>query len=157
MKFLVFKTIMFLMILTFSYDCLAKSTQFGGGADMSKQINISDMLNSPEKYKNEVATITGSIVKVCKKRGCWMELASDKKYQTLTIKVPDGKMVFPMSAMGKTAFATGTLNSMKLNLAKTRDYLAHKAKENQTEFDPSTITQAMTVYRFSPIGVTIVD
>ena len=148
---------MFLMILTFNYDCLATSTQFGGGADMSKQITISDMLNSPEKYKNEVATITGSIVKVCKKRGCWMELASDKKYQILTIKVPDGKMVFPMSAMGKTAFATGTLNGMKLNLDKTRDYLAHQAKENQAEFDPSTITQGMTVYRFSPIGVTIVD
>lgn len=151
------KKIMFLIILIFSCDSFAKSTIFGDGADVSKKVKISEMLNSPEKYKNEAATITGSIVKVCKKRGCWMELASDKKYQTLTIKVPDGKMVFPMSAMGKTAFATGTLNSMKLNLAKTRDYLAHKAKENQTEFDPSTITQAMTVYRFSPIGVTIVD
>ena len=47
--------------------------------------------------------IEGLVVEVCKARGCWMQLASDKEFQTMKIKVKDGVMVFPMSAKGKTA------------------------------------------------------
>ncbi len=151
------KKIILLITLISSFQILAKTTNFGTGADMDKLLKISSILATPTKYIGELTTISGTIVKVCKKRGCWMELAADKKYQTLTIKVPDGKMVFPMSAIGKTAYATGTLTEMKLDLEKTRAYLAHRAQENQTEFDGAEITEAMTFYRFSPVGVTIAD
>lgn len=131
--------------------------KFGGGADMKKVVSVDTILETPKTFMQKPVTIKGTIVKVCRKRGCWMTLAADKKYESLTVKVPDGQMVFPMSAMGKTAYATGQLTANELDLEKTRDYLAHQAKEAKQAFDPASVTTAMTVYRLTPHGVTIVD
>ncbi len=157
LKILLVKNSFLALLLLVSYYTQAQPMTFGVGADMEKLISISTLLADPEKFKSVPTTISGTIVKVCKKRGCWVELAADKKFQTIIIKVPDGKMVFPMSTLGKKAFATGTLSELKLDLQQTQSHLAHRAEENQTEFDPSSVTKAMTIYRFSPVGVTIVD
>ena len=51
--------------------------------------------------------VEGLVTAVCPKRGCWMELASDKEFQTVKVKVDDGVMVFPLDAKGKVATAEG--------------------------------------------------
>ncbi|SFC97720.1 DUF4920 domain-containing protein [Pseudoalteromonas denitrificans] len=134
-------------LLMFGINVYAK--EINGGADMSKLTPISKILATPENYYKQPATISGTVVKVCKKRGCWMQLATDKAYETLTIKVPDGEMVFPMTAMGKTAYATGTLKAIEMSLEQTNQRLKMKAMP--------AVTKPMTLYRFSPTGVTIVD
>lgn len=130
---------------------------FGKGADMSAHVDIPTVLSSPEKYLNRDITVKGAIVKVCRKRGCWVELAGDKKYQSLVVKVRDGEMVFPLDAMGKDAYATGKLVKVSMNLKQARNYLAHRAEENNEAFDPASVTEPMVIYRLSPTGVTIVD
>ncbi|PAJ73658.1 hypothetical protein CJF42_14680 [Pseudoalteromonas sp. NBT06-2] len=125
------------------------SKEINGGADMSKLTSISTILTKPENYYKNPTTITGTVVKVCQKRGCWMQLATDKSYDTLTIKVPDGEMVFPMTAMGKTVYATGTLKAIEMTLEQTNIRLERQ--------DKPTVEKPMTFYRFSPTGVTIVD
>ncbi|WDE05196.1 DUF4920 domain-containing protein [Thalassomonas viridans] len=157
MKLFASKNSLLLLVLLASWQGQAKETTFGTGADMDKVVKVSTLLASPEKYQTEPSTISGVVVKVCKKRGCWMDLATDKDYPTLTIKVPDGKMVFPVSAIGKTAYATGTLSEKKLDLEQTKQYLAHRAEENQTPFDPASVSEAITLYHFSPLGVTLSD
>ncbi|WP_274052358.1 DUF4920 domain-containing protein [Thalassomonas haliotis] len=157
MKLFALKKSLVVLMLLASWQGQAKQVTFGAGADMDKLVEVSTLLASPKKYQSEPSTISGKVVKVCKKRGCWMDLATDKPYQSLTIKVPDGKMVFPMSAIGKTAYATGTLSERKLDVAQAREYLAHRAQENQTAFDPASVSEGMTVYRFSPQGVTLSD
>jgi len=127
----------------------AEAKEFNGGADMTILTPVSKVLAQPENYYVIPTTIMGTVVKVCQKRGCWMQLASDKAYETLTIKVPDGKMVFPMADMGKTAYATGVLNAIELTLAQTNQRLKSQ--------DKPSVTEPMTLYRFSPTGVTIVD
>jgi hypothetical protein len=131
--------------------------KFGNGANMKQLTEISKILASPNEFLESSITIEGTIVKVCKKRGCWMELASDKKFQTLRIKVRDGDMVFPMTALGKTAYATGQLQALPLDLAQSKRYLAYTAQEQQEEFDVNSVTEAITVYQISPTGVTIND
>lgn len=84
-----------------------------------------------------------------------MKLASDKKFQTLRIKVKDGDMVFPFNAKGETAYATGKLVPIELSKEKAIAYLSHLAEEAKEEFDPSTVKGAMTIYQLSPTGVTI--
>ena len=130
---------------------------YGKGADMKHLAEISAILASPTKFMDSDITVKGAIVKVCKKRGCWMELASDKKFQTLRIKVRDGDMVFPMTSLGKTAYATGKLQALPLDLAQSKRYLAYTAQEQQEEFDVDSVTEAITVYQISPTGVTIND
>jgi hypothetical protein len=130
---------------------------FGDGADMKQLTAISKILASPNSFIDTPVTVEGTIVKVCKKRGCWVELASDKQFQTLRIKVRDGEMVFPMSTLGKVAYATGQLNALSFNVEQSKKYLAHRAEEQQESFDASTITEAITVYQITPTGVTIKD
>ena len=86
-----------------------------------------------------------------------MELAAEEKFQSLKIKVPDGQMIFPMSAMGKTAFATGNLTAINLDLEQSKRYLATQAQKNNTEFDANSITDVVTIYQFTPVGVSIID
>lgn len=142
--------------LFISYSAFADQV-FGKGANITSVTKISDILATPNEYMEKEVTIQGTIVKVCKKRGCWMSLTSDKKFQTFRVKVRDGDMVFPMTAMGKTAYATGELQAFPLSLERTKQYLAYQAQEQQEEFDPESVTEAITVYQLSPNGVTIKD
>ena len=128
---------------------------FGHGADMSKLTPISTLLANPKEYKDKIITVSGQIVSVCKNRGCWMEFASDKKYQKLKIKVQDGKMIFPISLRGKKGFATGKLNTIELSLERTKKYLAHMAKDSGETFDSESVKEPLTFYQLVPEGITI--
>ncbi|MCW8879589.1 MAG: DUF4920 domain-containing protein [Kangiellaceae bacterium] len=146
----------FILLTFFSTSIWAvENRSFGEGAKMDKLIAISKVLASPQKYLGKEITVVGTIVSVCSKRGCWMKLASDKKFQTLRIKVRDGDMVFPFNAKGQTAYATGQLKPIELTKEKAIAYLAHLAEEAKEEFDPTSVTGAMTIYQLSPTGVTI--
>ena len=144
------------ILVSFSALSLAAHT-FGEGADLSQVTKISEILATPDNYTNRSVTVEGTIVKVCKKRGCWVELSSDRQFQTFRVKVRDGDMVFPMTAMGKTAFATGKVQAIELNLQRTKQYLAYVAEEQAQPFDPNSVTEGMTLYQLVPTGVTIQD
>lgn len=144
-------------LLASSSFAFAAKQNFGSGADMNKLEKISEVLSSPDTYLNQTVTVQGTIVSVCSKRGCWMKLASDQRFQTLRIKVRDGDMVFPMSARGKTAFATGKLAAIELSQQQAVRYLAHLAEEAKQAFDPASVTGPMTIYQLVPEGVTISD
>lgn len=139
--------IMMIGTLVLSQAALAKT--YNGGADMSKLIPISTLLNDAQKYTTEPVTIKGTVTRVCQKRGCWMQLASDKKFQTLRVKVRDGDMVFPMTAQGKTAFATGTLKIHPLTLEQTNQ--RRKAQ------NLAPVETAQVLHLFAPVAVTIED
>ena len=75
--------------VAFNAIAAASPKTFGSGANTDNVSKISTILASPDDYLDEDVTIKGTIVKVCKKRGCWMELTSDKKFQTFRVKVRD--------------------------------------------------------------------
>ena len=84
-----------------------------------------------------------------------MTIASDKRFQNLRIKVKDGDMVFPLSAKGSEAIATGNLTELKYSLKQTRRVLAHRAEEEGKAFDPASVIEPMTMYQLVPTGVSI--
>ena len=141
----------------FSHQPVWADSNFGSGAKMEKLVAISTVLTSPKQYLNKEITVKGAIINVCEKRGCWMKLASDKKFQTLRIKVKDGDMVFPLTAKGKTAFATGQLSAKTLPKEKAIAYLQHMADEAKEDFDPASVTGPLTIYQLVPQGVTIAE
>jgi len=143
--------------LGFTTSILAKTLTFGEAVDEGSVTNISTILESPVEYLDQKVTVSGMIVGVCSKRGCWVELASDAKFEKLRIKVRDGDMVFPMTAKGKQAFATGTLTEIKLDLEQTRRYKMSLAKRNGDTLKVDDITEPMAIYQLSPIGVKILD
>lgn len=135
----------------------AKTLDFGDVVDVTTTIKISTLLASPANYVDKKVTVAGTIVAVCEKRGCWMNLASDAKFEKLRIKVRDGDMVFPMSAKGRNAIVTGYLKETKLDLKQTKRYKASLAKRLGEHFDDTAVTTGMSIYQVTPSGVTIVD
>ena len=78
-------------------------TQLGEGAAFKNETPVSKILESPSAYENKELTVSGIVTDVCSSRGCWMTIASDKKFQTFKVKVEDGKIIIPMNARGKKA------------------------------------------------------
>ncbi|MCF7512433.1 DUF4920 domain-containing protein [Pseudoalteromonas sp. L23] len=134
----------------------AKTIEFGGGANMNKLVAAADVLKNSEQFTGSEITLSGEVVKVCKKRGCWMTLKVDNG-EEINVKVRDGDMVFPMSAIGKRAYATGVLERFELDIEKTKRYLAHRAHENGEAFDASKVTEGMSLVRLKPDAVTILE
>lgn len=134
-----------------------KAQQFGLPIDNSTLIKISTLMANPDNFLDEQVTIEGTVVGVCAKRGCWITIASDKRFENLQIKVNDGDMVFPMAAKGSKAIATGKLNKIQLNLTRTKALLAHRAQQSGNKFDESSVTTPMAIYQLIPSGVKIIE
>lgn len=141
----------------FTFNSYAEDLTFGEPVNEAEIVKISTILKSPAQYLDKPVTIEGTIVGVCAKRGCWVDIASDARFEKLRIKVRDGDMVFPMTAKGSKAISTGMLTEIKLDLAHTRQYKAHLAKRLGEELDVETITEPMSLYQLSPTGVKILD
>lgn len=89
----------------------AEPIQFGAEVQHDKLVALSEILATPEQYLQQEITVQGTITAVCEKMHCWMRFATAENEPAFRIKVRDGDMVFPLSAKGKTAYATGTLQA----------------------------------------------
>ena len=146
-----------LLLSSLSLSLNAKTLHYGTMVNETQLIKISKVMENPDDYLDDSITIKGTVVGVCKKRGCWMTIASDKRFENLRIKVRDGDMVFPMSARGSQAIATGKLNKLEYDLAQTLKIKQRQALANNETFKPSSITEPMVVYQLVPTGVVILD
>lgn len=84
------------------------ATLFGEQVDKTAVVPVAEVLQQPQLYLDKVVTISGTVDSVCSKQGCWMKFVTDGD-MPFRIKVRDGDMVFPLTAKGKTAYATGTV------------------------------------------------
>lgn len=87
----------------------AEPVRFGSDVQQEKLVALSSILAAPEQYLEQEVTVEGTIAAVCEKMHCWMRFETTEQQPSFRIKVRDGDMVFPLSAKGKTAYATGTL------------------------------------------------
>ncbi|WP_445768596.1 DUF4920 domain-containing protein [Rheinheimera sp.] len=85
------------------------ATVFGAAVDKTTALPVEQLLTEPQNYLDKVVTVSGKIDSVCSKQGCWMKFSADSDKGPFRIKVRDGDMVFPLSAKGKTAYASGTV------------------------------------------------
>jgi len=129
--------------------------KFGEEIKTKDTVKISVILENPEKFLNKTVKVEGIISDVCKRKGCWMDLASDKEFQTLKVKVKDGDMVFPLTFKGKFAVVEGKLYKLSYSKEQLIEQRKHQAEENGIKFDPTTVKEGITVYQFRPTGVVI--
>jgi len=145
----------------------ASGLKFGKKLALKETTKISTLLSNPADHLNKPVRVEGIIVGVCESQGCWMELASDKEFQKLKIKVNDGDMVFPLTAKGKTAVVEGTLYEVKMtkdDAIKTKLSCQDRAKaapcsaKSEAEQKSCCASKAKTVkkvYQFKPYAVLI--
>ena len=149
----VIKSVLVMASLGFSTVLMAQN--FGGKVDHAALTPISMIVAAPDQYLAKPVTVQGEIISVCSNKGCWMQLASDTSAQHFKIKVRDGDMVFPVSAKGKKAFATGQLVKTELDLESSREHLAEIAERNHTAFDASSVTKPIVLLQLVPTAVEI--
>ncbi len=115
-------------------------TEYGAGVSLKEVSRVSDIFATPSSYAGKTVAVRGLVVDVCTARGCWLDLASDKPYQTIRVKVEDGVIVFPASARGRQATVQGVVETMRMCPDEARRYRQAEARAKGMAFDPATIT-----------------
>ncbi|MEL1236719.1 MAG: DUF4920 domain-containing protein, partial [Candidatus Neomarinimicrobiota bacterium] len=114
-----FLKLIFSISLTIFFGCSSKQTEndllnkknpigfYGNILSKKEIIEVSQLLSNSDKYLDKRLLISGSIIEVCPMKGCWVQIKDDNSQETLRIKVTDGKIVFPLSAVGNKIIAEG--------------------------------------------------
>ena len=141
-----------LLTVTFAH---AKPTVYGQGVQLKETTQISDLLAHPEQFLGKRVRVSGMVLEVCAKRGCWIYLASDKPYEKIQVKVTDGVIVFPMSASGKQATVEGVVEELNLSREDLIRYKQHLAEEQGRPFDPASVKEGEKFIRIRGLGAEI--
>jgi co-chaperonin GroES (HSP10) len=136
---------------------------FAGQKELGKKLTlkvktpISKILDNPKKFEGKKVLVEGTILAVCEKRGCWMEISSDKEMQKIKIKVKDGDIVFPLTAVGKKALVEGEVYKISMTKEEAIKQGEHEAEERKSKFDPKSITGPVTFYQIKGLGAVITE
>ena len=134
----------------------AEGKSYGKGVAAGDVVAVSELIAHPEAYVGKTVRVEGLITDVCPKRGCWMNLAGDREFQTIRIKVDDGVIVFPMDAKGKRATAEGVFTKIDINREQAIEHAKHLAEEKGETFDPARAKDLPTViYQIQGTGAVI--
>ncbi len=100
----------------------------------------------PEKYLGSNVQVRGRASEVCLAMGCWMTIVDPVGERTIRVKVNDGEIVFPKSAVGKLAMVEGKLTKLELTREQAIAQARHEAEEQGRKFDPKSIKKGVTIY-----------
>jgi cytochrome c-type biogenesis protein CcmE len=131
------------------------ATKYGKGVSEATPVKLSELMAKPDDYVGKVVKVEGLITEVCAKRGCWINVAGDKEFQSIRIKVEDGVIVFPMTDKGKRVVAEGTFKKTELTKEQAIARAEHEAEEKGTKCDASKITGPQTVYQITGVGAVV--
>lgn len=91
------------------------ATTYGEGVTIQNAVPISRLIAEPETFVGQKVRIDGVITGVCPKRGCWMQVTDPETGEGVRIKVDDGVIVFPYTAMGQPVSAEGIFEAVPLS------------------------------------------
>jgi hypothetical protein len=104
------------MVLSSAMAGAGETTEsYGEGVTLEQAVPIETLLENADDYVGKTVRVDGVITGVCKKRGCWMQVSNPETGQGVRIKVEDGVIVFPYTAMGLEASAEGVFEAIKLS------------------------------------------
>jgi hypothetical protein len=106
------------------------TTEYGTGLTLDAAVPMETLLASPGEYLGKKVRVDGVITGVCKKRGCWMQVTDPDTGDGVRIKVDDGVIVFPYTAMGKKASAEGVFDAITLTPEQVEARAAQQAAEH---------------------------
>jgi len=104
---------------------------YGDGVTLDEAVPIETLLASPDDFVGKKVRVDGVITGVCKKRGCWMQVTDPDTGNGVRIKVEDGVIVFPYTAMGKKASAEGVFEAITLTPEQSKARAAAQQAEHK--------------------------
>ncbi len=106
---------------------------YGDGVTLEKSVPIKDLMATPDKFVGQKVRVEGVISAVCQKRGCWMQVTDPDTGDGVRIKVEDGVIVFPYSAMGHKALAEGIFTAIPVEGGEHAEHAEHAKAEATAE------------------------
>jgi hypothetical protein len=134
-----------------------QGTTYGEPLTLAELTPVSAILADPASYIGKPVLVQGMVVAVCDEKGCWMDIASDKEFEKIQIKVDDGVIVFPLTAKGKQALVEGVVEQLELTQEQAIAEAKRMAEEHGTPFDSTSVTGPRTIFRIKGKGAVIAD
>lgn len=153
-------TISFILTITVAIVA-AEGKKYGDEITLNEKTNVSEILSDPEKYEGQKVLIEGLVVNVCEKRGCWIEVSSDKPYETIRVKVKDGEIVFPLEAKGEKALVEGEVYSFEVEQetecsgCSSNDHAKDVNEKSEVDACCSKESKTKKVYQIKGLGAVI--
>ena len=139
-------------------EAVFEGTTYGEALTLTEITPVSAILEDPQAYIGERVLVKGMVTEVCEMKGCWMDIASDREFEKIQVKVDDGVIVFPLTARGHEALVEGIVEELHLTYEQALAQAEHHAEEHGEEFDPSTVPEGpQTIYRIRGIGAVVAD
>ena len=92
----------------------------------AERVAFADALKEPQKYAGRAVVIEGVVERVCKKEGCWMEIAPEAGAPTVRATFKNHAFFVPKDADGQKFRAVGEFTVKKLDKAMVE----HLVKED---------------------------
>ena len=132
-------------------------TQYGEALTLTETTSVSDVLADPDAYVGQHLRVEGTVTGVCEQQGCWIAVASENEAEQLRVKVEDGVIVFPQTALGCHARVEGMMEKLELTMEQALAQAEHHAEEQGLEFDPASVTGPEVIYQLRGLGAEIED
>ncbi len=135
---------------------LSAETKLGKPLTLGEPMTIAEVTAKADTLTGKTVQVKGKITEVCQMAGCWMALV-DADGKTIRVKVNDGDIVFPKSAIGKKAIAEGEFKKIQRTKEQTIAQAKHEAEESGKKFDPASVKGGSTTLQIQGRGAVILD
>lgn len=107
--------------VTAAVEGSAKYASFGEAVNPSAQATpVAAVLSDTKTYEGKPIRVTGTVSKVCERKGCWLQISDAGQDLFVKFTCPvDGRLV-PMEAVGKKAIVQGELAIKEVSEADAR-------------------------------------
>ncbi|RFZ84301.1 DUF4920 domain-containing protein [Mucilaginibacter terrenus] len=151
-----------LLILTLCFSAIAFAqtaiTPAAEGVTYGKTVTADNAI-STESLKTSLSTdsvyngkVTGTVVEVCKKKGCFMKLAQDNG-KTIMVQFTDYAYFMPQNIVGKTVVVEGKAKVKETSVER----LVHYAKDaGKSQAEIAQITEPKKDISIMADGVLVV-
>lgn len=153
------KILLSLGFCALSFCALAQNTtgipgkSFGNGVTAGNLIPVAKMESAMGDQKTAEMKITGEVVEVCKKKGCWMTLKTPTG-EAMRITFKDYAFFMPMDIVGKKVALDGIAKKQTISVETLRHY-AEDAHKSAAEV--AKITAPKKELAFEAKGVVILE
>jgi hypothetical protein len=146
-----------LCLLPVSVALLSADTRLGKSIAIDQAVPVAEVMSDPARHAGKTVLVKGKVTETCERMGCWMNLADETSGKHVRVKVNDGDIVFPRTAIGKIAVAQGRLVKLALTREQAVAAARHEAEEQNRKFDPATVNSSVIIYQIQGEGAVIFD
>ena len=131
---------------------------FGEKIDAKNAVAYDDLLPKLKALKGadkiENVKISGSVEAVCKAKGCWMNISSQKGEPSMFVKFKDYAFFMPKDIAGKKVVMTGYAFKEVTDVESLRHFAQDEGKSKE---EIAKITKPLEEYKFMASGVLILE